>query len=144
MNVARRGFLKLMGAVPIAAPIAAKEAMLAASGVASGIGVGAVTKYAEIADSQVAGLKPDGSWADHLRSRLAHYLSPEYRSQLLREEHPSRLDPDIAAMRSISPSAQIAIQRKRNVDKYLADRVRKTNHSLEEWAKHAAHKLFTA
>ena len=119
----RRGFLKLIGAAPVALPVAAKEAAVS-MGLSGPIGVGAAGQMAGYANS--VGFPtpndPNGE-ATYLKERLAEIMNPDNLRRLRSEaRHEARqLDADIAAMRSISPSAAYAMQIERVVERRVRE-----------------------
>jgi hypothetical protein len=97
----RRGFLKLLGMAPVAGPVAAKEA--AASMGLEGVIAGA---------SMVGGAIPSGSpistgdnldWLkDRIREHVSGEIDADYKANARHDAR--RLDPDLAALRSVSPA----------------------------------------
>ena len=118
----RRGFLKLIGAAPIALPVAAKEAAVS-MGLSGPLGAGAGMANTIGYATSIGGPMPcdPASEGDYLRSRLAEIMSPQNLSRFRQEaKHEARmLDADIAAMRSISPSAAFSMQIERAVQKRI-------------------------
>lgn len=126
-----------MGAAPVAAPMAAKAAILEASGASLGLGSlagGAVLNNHHDATPQFTPIST-GDYISVLKDRLAECLSPEYKLREFKDEVVTRLDPDIAAMRSISASAMIAIQKERNIDRYITRRARSISEEIEKMGK---------
>lgn len=113
----RRNFLRLMGSAPIAAPMAAKEAVAAKVSVATS---GLVSPF----DDRMVAVNPvpGGSYLQNLKNELAELLSGAKCEELRERSRPRSLDPDLAAMRSLSMSAAVEIQWERNVKKAIADR----------------------
>lgn len=121
-NVARRGFLALIGAAPIALPVAAKEA-------AAKMGMGSVLSGAASYGGGSAldvgypkagtALKGDGSILGYLRAELRNLTEErnvsEIRRRVLRNGEARVLDADLASMRSTSPSVAYHIQIERCV-----------------------------
>lgn len=138
----RRNFLKGLFAAPAAVPAVMAEAQ--------SMVMGSVTHPtdrligATPSNYWISGTKtPDSKyWQSELtgaKNYLAELLSPERRqiaiSNTLR--HLSRLDPDIAAMRSLSMSARMRMQAERNVDRETASDVA----SIEGRIKHFTEQL---
>jgi hypothetical protein len=129
----RRSFLRLIGAAPIAAPVIAQEA-------AGKMGLQAIgTAYAGMELSGTADYNPvkeavspvnEGEW---VRSEIAQFFSePQRRNR--RESIGSnitRLDPDLASMRSVSPSFAYS----RQVDRTMARAERRETSWMRERAK---------
>lgn len=114
MSVGRRGFLRLLAAAPVAAPVVAREAAQKAGVGSIGLGVG--EEFPPSA-GQNWGVPTDEN--DWVRSRMKQVLSKAWEDEereSMRDWHPSRLDPDLAASRSLSLSAALRIQRDRNIE----------------------------
>jgi len=118
--VNRRGMLRLIGMAPVAAPVAAKQAAVSMGlrGLGSAAAAGAV-EYAGTGryDSPVPCPPTPMEHAQFLKERLAEMLSPESIARYRQEAkgQARMLDTDIAAMRSISPSAAYEMQLERLV-----------------------------
>lgn len=117
MSIARRGFLRILGAAPVAAPVIAREAAakaglnvsgLGSSGMGMPIGEGGLTSSSE-----------DGGWAIRACQKVfSKQWEDEKRREMLRWK-PDRLDPDLASSRSFSLSTALRIQRERNIERYI-------------------------
>lgn len=104
----RRGFLKLLGAAPIAAPVVAKDA-------AQKIGLeGALGGNIGPHFDGPMGV-PDGDHRSWIKKALSRFWSPAQKRQRAEsaEWMARRLDPDLASMRSLSPAAAYRIQYER-------------------------------
>lgn len=122
----RRGFLKLLGMAPVAAPVAAKEAAVSMGleGALGGSVAAAIPMGSPIADGS----------KDWLKERISEHLSgesdAEYKANARHDAR--RLDPDLAALRSVSPAwayqkqVERAYQRnKQSQDTWLTKAARK-------------------
>lgn len=129
-GMARRGFLKFLGAAPIAAPVVAQEA-------AAKMGLQAVIGAGGLGYNSVGGCHPvpAGSHLDWLKTRVKELADPEYVSQVRRDirYNISRLDPDLASMRGISPSAAFSIQ----LDRVVKKRIEEESWSIRRQLKEA-------
>jgi hypothetical protein len=133
-NVARRSFLKLIGVAPIAAPVAAQEAaakmgLRSMLGAAGGLGGGRLVGYAQECAPAT------GSHLDYLKSRLTRLLDPSYAEDMRRDIRGSitHLDPDLASMRGISPSAAMSIQLDRIVKRNIEQETWSVRKQIKEW-----------
>lgn len=124
----RRGFLKLLGMAPVAGPVAAKEAAVSMG--LEGVIAGA---------SMVGGAMPSGSpiasgEVDWLRERIRDHVSgesdAEYKANARHDAR--RLDPDLAALRSVSPAWAYTRQVERAYQR--------NRQSQETWLSKAARK----
>lgn len=114
----RRGFLKALMGAPIAAPVVAREVTFKA-GLSSHLTGGQF--FASAATGVRAVAQVDGeSHLAHLRRRMAALSSPDAERDFLRRHVVSRLDPDIAAARSLSLSAAMRLQARRDFAKQSA------------------------
>lgn len=138
MNANRRSFLRLMGAAPVGVPVAMKEA-------ATKMGMGGLTQFAPTAPSLYGGEctipgPPPQDHGQRLKDALAFIGSDDW---LDRERRQARftaraLDPDLAAMRSLSPSAAYQLQ----IERIVADNLEREKASiLAQMASHAKSKL---
>lgn len=101
MKVARRGFLSLLAAAPMAVPVAVKDA-------AAKMGLSAVTGPGEMMGS-IGGNSPVGNGYDeagYITQSIKEFWSPQVAADRAEQarSRASRLDPDLAAMRSVSPA----------------------------------------
>jgi len=107
MKLARRSFLQLMGAAPIAAPVIAREAAAKAGVAAMPLPSFEQDYFGGINPTTESGLP----WAVE---RLRDLDAPEAFSKALAAVgRPRLLDPDLASSRSLSLSAAMRIQRER-------------------------------
>lgn len=134
----RRGFLKMLGLAPAAAPALAKM------GLDEALGRGPLHHYGLGLDSGAMPLPqshPDESYiATEIREAkawLARLGSQKAYDDLYREalDHPSALDPDLAAMRSFSASALVRMQADRRARRELESRRRSTVDRLADLMK---------
>lgn len=122
-NVARRSFLKLIGAAPIAGPVVAKEAA-AKMGMSSLLG-GAGAAMGGSGEALLRGglNKQEGSWLDWAQAELRNVFSErnvaEMRRRVIRNGEARLLDADLASMRSASPAAAYQLQIERCVARGL-------------------------
>lgn len=124
-TMARRGFLKFLGAAPIAGPVVAQEAAAKMGlqpllGGIGGIGGSLLSQTGETPRSI------EYNHLEWLKERLKRLADPEYLAEMRRDLkwQVNRLDPDLAAMRGISPSAALSIQ---------IDRIMQRNIKQETW-----------
>lgn len=122
-NVARRAFLKLLPASIMAGPVVAQEAAakMGLRSVIGGASAGKLVGYAGSPYPQDCNTGTPISEIDWLKERLKSYADPEYLARIRRDMrmNVTRLDPDIASMRGISPSAAYSIQLDREVAKHI-------------------------
>lgn len=141
-SMARRAFLRFAAAAPVALPVAAKEAAagMGLQGLLGGASFGA--NMPEMGCNTV-GYPKDAcapvNAADWLKQRLTELMSDESMERMRNDaKHSARyLDPDLASMRSVSPSFAYGRQIDRHVDRRIAGE-RKW---MERDAKHIARKL---
>lgn len=130
-GMARRSFLKFLPAAVASAPVAAQEAAakMGLTGLASAGGLERAIGHAgqPVSDAGYNHLK----W---LKDRLAQYADPEYIARLHKDarRHITRLDPDLASMRGISPSAAFSIQVEREVEKTIEAETWSLRRSIKE------------
>lgn len=124
MTVARRSFLRLLAAAPVAAPVVARDAAAKAGIGAVGLGI---DNYGPPVSGQCYPAEPasEREWiAGNIKRVLSKAWEQEQRDSM-RHWYPSRLDPDLAASRSLSLSAALRLQRERdvesNIDRERAD-----------------------
>lgn len=125
MSVARRGFLRLMAAAPVAAPVVAREAAQKAGITALGYGN----------PMPVPGNQSCGGGNDWIKDWAKNVFSAawkEARWQEMKSNPVGTLDPDLASSKSLSLSAAVRMQRERNFARVVeserrsaADRFRK-------------------
>ncbi len=130
----RRSFLKGLVAAPVAAPVMARDAASAA-----GISPPLNTPPFKLdAVRAMTGAQTpaalDGSFVDYVRDELKRITSPEWENRTRAESARSvtRLDPDLASSKSLSLSAAIRLQAKRDADRRIEE-VR--GHWLAEFRK---------
>lgn len=116
----RRGFLRLIGAAPVALPVAAKEAAVS-MGLSGPLGAAAASQYIGNSCGAVPMPCDPSQEIMYYKDRLASIVSSE---NMLRYRQEARneariLDADIAAMRAISPSAAYAMQVERVVQRRI-------------------------
>lgn len=109
-GVARRKFLSLLAMAPVAAPVVAKEA-------ATRMGLSSMAAAAFTGDQFYPGgvgsaMTQPTSNGDWIKQQIDQFVSPEARSGRLMQarQMAGRLDPDLAAMKSVSPSWAYAAQ----------------------------------
>lgn len=114
----RRGFLRLIGAAPVAAPVALKEAAVS-MGLSGPIGMGAAALGGIPANGGYP-IGPDKGW---LMKQLTELYSPQKQDEFHQQaRHMARvLDADIAALRSISPARAYQMQIERAVAQLTAN-----------------------
>ena len=112
----RRGFLKGVGGAAVAGPAVAKEAMANA-----GVGVfGSDPTLEGFADPCMPSpwfVERDGLLAK-LNGKIPDHVMQKIRR---RSQHVSHLDPDIASLHSVSLTAKVSMQRKRQLAKEIHD-----------------------
>lgn len=122
--LARRSLLKAIGIAPLAARQAVSALDLTSMrGAASFLGAGSMVPEigAEFVDSAGSPLPSDGnvrgaSWL------LANGIPDIVKEAMRRDRRvPSGLDPDLAANRSFSLAAKVALQRERNYERTLIE-----------------------
>lgn len=107
MSVARRGFLRLIAAAPVAAPVVAREAAQKAGVTALGYGM----------PMPPTGGQSIGNGTDWIRDWTREVFSAAWKEARWHEfkSNPvGALDPDLASSKSLSLSAAVRIQRERN------------------------------
>lgn len=122
----RRKFLRFLGASAVAAPVAAKEAAIA-MGLTNGVGgsmIGApIGSLAPMSGAKGNGFDPfyAASEVARLKKQIDGLLTDDARDKARREARGSSLvlDPDIAAMRSLSPAAARRLQVERNIGRRI-------------------------
>jgi hypothetical protein len=114
----RRGFLKLMGAAPIAAPVMAKEA---AANMVAELPITGAKIGASLSPSQPGGPPPSNiGWAVKDLRRLFTMSAQELaRRKQLTSVH--TLDADLASLRSIALWKRVQMQRDRNFERDIAN-----------------------
>lgn len=119
MKLNRRSLLALipgaaLGAKPVAAAFAAEAEKLALAGLQAGMqAIPDVATNTPRRGSVVA--LGDTDWA---RRRLAEFIRPAERARRWEQTFVTRIDPDLASMRSLSLSAKMAIQKQRDFDRH--------------------------
>ncbi len=116
MSLARRGFLRLLGAAPVALPGVAREAATKAGigqAFAPEIGFGSPQGYP-------ANPASEGEWITSICERVFSKEWEKEERERRKNWHVSNLDPDLASSRSLSLSAAMIIQRQRNIDRSIA------------------------
>lgn len=131
IHASRRKILALFSAAPAALPVAIKEA-------AEKAGIGSITAHQPAADFGVEAIP--GPYVNHdghikwLRDRLSRLGSDQHAFDRQRraEEQAYRLNPNLAALRSVSPAVAYRIEVDRQM-KILMERDRiKTNLDIAE------------
>lgn len=121
----RRKFLGALLAAPMAAPVVAKEAAVA-MGLSGPLNAAGAMLPGNMLSAGTGGCNPSepGSYLDFLRSQLAGIVSGKPDKEIEREARyaASRLDPDLAAMRSASPAFVWQAQRERTYNRIIEDR----------------------
>lgn len=99
----RRRFLSFLAVAPAAAPVAAKEAALR-MGLLSGVAASLGASAAPMTDQ--CGPVPMSAETDWVKDRVTEFFSPERAESRVLEAKGAafRLDSDLAALRSVSPS----------------------------------------
>lgn len=126
MSVARRGFLRLMAAAPVAAPVVAREAAQKAGVTALGYGM------------PMGGGQPGqsvGGGNDWIRDWAKDVFSAawkEARWQEIRSNPVGALDPDLASSKSLSLSSAVRIQRERNFARMIESERRSVSKRFKE------------
>ena len=118
MSVARRGFLRLLAATPVAGPVIAREAAQKAGIGAVGIGL---DQYGPTSAGCPSSSSSDGE-REWLMGWCKRVFSAEWEEEKRREGKrwmPSRLDPDLASSRSLSLSAAVRIQQDRDIERRI-------------------------
>lgn len=116
MAVARRGFLRLLGAAPIALPVAAREAAskVGVSTLGYGMPSGGLHRGPP---TEIGG---DNEWIKQWAADAFSLARRAERWEEIRSNPVGTLDPDLACSRSLSMSAAIRIQRERNFERSIA------------------------
>ena len=134
IDKARRGFLKLMPAAPFAATAAAKEA--AASMGLSGP-INAAGGFGLVGSIGNAGAVPipiaEPWYIDALKRFASDETIQQHRAHA--KSLACRLDPDIAAMRSLSPSQAYAMQVERCFERIRREQKTYIDQEMERWTK---------
>lgn len=133
-KIARRGFLKMMGAAPVAGGALAKEAAAQISGVSVGpSGYFGGQLEAQSGKASLAGMmKPRSS----ILKWLIENGIPEWKRKQIREQVKAeswRIDPNIASMRSMSLQAMYAEQVRRNVKTAEEQVLKRFKSDSEPW-----------
>lgn len=132
MESNRRGFLGLLASAPLAARAVADQAA-AKMGLSTAFDTSNAV-YGQSMGVPMPARADGGSWVRQALADMMTDRSRQQRRDQAREEA-RVLDPDLASMRSLSPSAAYAIQRKRSYQR-ITDRERKyLNWQLEDVAR---------
>ncbi len=135
IDKARRGFLKLMPAAPLAATVAAKEAAasMGLSGPLNGAALGLGPNTIGMAGCGNS-VPDDGPW---ILNAMKNFMSPETIEQhrMSAKAQARVLDADIAAMRSISPAQAYAMQVERCFQEYRKREKSYIDKEMERWTK---------
>jgi hypothetical protein len=126
MSVARRGFLRLMAAAPVAAPVVAREAAQKAG--ISALGYGMPMPPSGAGNSIAGGNDWIRDWAKDVFS--AGWK--EARWQDIKSNPVGALDPDLASSKSLSLSAAVRIQRERNFARMVENERRSVSKRFKE------------
>lgn len=115
MKANRRSFLALLGGVA-ASPTASAKAAAQAMGLSGALGGAAAAINEPRVIGHAGGPYSSQSTLDHISQLMNEMMSERGKMErrLNAAEVARRLDPDLASMRSMSPSAAYAIQRKRS------------------------------
>lgn len=116
MSVGRRGFLRLLGAAPVALPVVAREAATKA-GVGSGFSPDLLGTSAQV---PMSGGTTEGEWITSVCKRVFSKDWEAEERERMKRWHVGSLDPDLASSRSLSLSAAVNIQRQRNIERRIA------------------------
>jgi hypothetical protein len=123
--IGRRKFLQALGAAPVAAPLLAKQA--AENQIANLTRVGML---GGTNDSTPCAQATSGDTVVKFRQALTLGFKKQIEAIIYAEEHHvGYIDHDIAVLKSVSLSAKIAYQRKRNVER----RIREMNTGVHYW-----------
>mgnify|MGYP001096809871 CR=1 FL=1 len=139
-SMARRAFLRFAAAAPVALPVAAKEAA-AGMGLQGALG-GAMLGKMPVPDGMPCSPAP-GDVYDHatwLRQQIAELLSDEglKSARINAREEARRLDPDLAALRSVSPAFAYQAQVDRSAARHIE---RQRDWMTRDLAKHLKGKI---
>jgi len=133
INKARRGFLKLMPAAPLAATVAAKEAAatMGLSGPINAANAGLV------GGSSLNFVNPVTDGTPWFVEAMKSFMSEEAieRDRLHAKGRARILDPDLAAMRSLSPAQAYAIQVERCFLQIRKENRFHIDQDMERWNK---------
>jgi len=130
----RRRFLTLIGAAPVAVPVAAKEAAVA-MGLSGPVGPASIIEGSMLKNAPMAGgIAADMSWTTRALERL---MSEDGRREVSNDAkaYARTLDPDLAALRSVSPSFAFRRQRDRNEIHIMEHRRSELLREISEHAK---------
>jgi hypothetical protein len=116
VSVGRRGFLRLLGAAPVALPVVAREAATKAGIGAVGVGMSGAPE-ASYGGSITSS---EGDWIASVAKRVFSKDWEDEERERLKRWNVTSLDPDLASSRSLSLSAAMNIQRARNIEKRIA------------------------
>ncbi len=135
IDKARRGFLKLMPAAPLAATVAAKQAA-AAMGLSGPLNAAAFAMGPNTIGMAGYG-NPVPSDTPWFLDAMKRFMSPEtIENHRTNAKGMARvLDADIAAMRSISPSQAYAMQVERCFDQIRKQEKSYLDREMESWTK---------
>lgn len=135
IDKARRGFLKLMPAAPLAATVAAKEAA-ASMGLSGPLNAAAFGMGPNTIGMAGYGnpVPSDDPW---FLDAMKKFMSPETIEQhrMSAKTQARVLDPDIAAMRSISPAQAYAMQVERCFQEFRKREKSYLDKEMERWTK---------
>ncbi|MEW5705114.1 MAG: twin-arginine translocation signal domain-containing protein [Pseudomonadota bacterium] len=112
--LSRRRALKALAVAPAAVPVVAKDAAVK-------MGLGDVAMSAGIPARYNAPIVATDE-ASHIRAQLKSLLGGEGRSRAIESARGalSRMDSDLASLRSVSPAWVLTVQAERTADRYLA------------------------
>lgn len=135
IDKARRGFLKLMPAAPLAATVAAKQAAVA-MGISGPLNAAAFGMNGLSAGMAGYGntVPSDTPW---FIDAMKNFMSPETIEQhrMSAKTQARLLDADIAAMRSISPAQAYAMQVERCFQEFRKREKSYIDREMERWTK---------
>ena len=133
-DASRRKFFGVVAAVPVVATAAAARIGLvsAATPIAGG---GSLLSGSAI--NHGYGVPTPMGWSDHIKHQLKEFWSPEAKLNREREAACAAkvLDPDLASMRSLTPSAAYHIQCKRMTKRIEESRLADLNSQLSRALK---------
>lgn len=139
----RRGFLGLMGGALAAGPSMAKEAVagLESLAVPKGLSAGYENTIEPVDAWQMGNSTiswgDDKDHGDWLRDRLKELagITDKDKQERLARMRVYEIDPDLQANRSFSLSAKIHLQKRRDLERELANEKRSISFQLAEWLK---------
>lgn len=116
----RRGFMRALGMGAAAAPIAGKQIAEEAAAKLAGVYTGGGISSAGLSAAPQSSDDPSPE-AYRFSLKIPHVREEVERMLFQQERLVGYIDPDIAVMRSVSLSAKICYQRKRNVERRMEE-----------------------